>query len=41
MVCGLCWVAYIGVYWWVLWGKKFSMGDGGRGCDFLFGFIME
>ena len=40
MVCGLCWVAYIGVYWWELWGKFFSVGKGGRMCDFLFGFII-
>jgi len=39
--CVLGWVVYIGVYWWELWGKFFSVGDGGKRCDFLFGFIME
>jgi len=41
MVCVLVWVVYIGVYWWVLWGKIFSVGKNGRGCYLVLFAVVE
>ena len=41
MVCGLWWVAYIGVYWWVLW-EFFFLWEWVGGCIiFCLGLLLS